>query len=164
MKIEVNIEKKYFFTILVTLLIIGAGIFVYAFNSNPLQSANAPATFGHSGDETQVEYDGNAMTLQKALEAINIKIANNPSGSFSVKDQWDTIIEWNKAVNLCGEDGKQICGCYPLTATKLCLQRGYLGGSQVDCSGDKGDRYYWSGVTWGVASGQSFMYGLNCYK
>jgi len=67
MKLEVNLEKKYFFTLLALGLVLGLGIFVYAFNSNPLQNANAPATFGHSGDETQVIVGGQPMTLQDAI-------------------------------------------------------------------------------------------------
>jgi len=47
MKIEVNIEKKYFFIILGVILILGAGIFVYAYNSNP----PVPSNFGHSINE-----------------------------------------------------------------------------------------------------------------
>jgi hypothetical protein len=47
MKIEVNINKKYAFLIVGLLLLIGAGLFVYAYNSNP----SIPAIMGHSPSE-----------------------------------------------------------------------------------------------------------------
>ena len=49
MKIEVNVQKKYFFILLGAILIIGAGIFGYAYNNPP--GTGVPSVFGHSIDE-----------------------------------------------------------------------------------------------------------------
>jgi len=61
MKIEVNIEKKYFFAI-IGLLIIVAGIFLgYAYGGNN------PQTIGHSAGEVMISVNGTEMTLQNAI-------------------------------------------------------------------------------------------------
>ena len=79
MKIEVNVQKKYFFILLGAILIIGAGIFGYAFNSganyaNPsstsdvgYKNAAQAASFGHTADETNVKINGQVITLQDAI-------------------------------------------------------------------------------------------------
>ena len=89
MKVEVNIQKKYFFILLGAILIIGAGIFAYAFNSgtnyaNPSSTSDvgyknaAQATsFGHTADETNVKINGQVITLQ---DAINLGLLGNASG------------------------------------------------------------------------------------
>ncbi|MEK6933477.1 MAG: hypothetical protein AABW75_01215, partial [Nanoarchaeota archaeon] len=83
MKIEVNIEKKYFFILLSTILLIGAGIFVYAYNpsfDNPplatgeLKIADQVSVLGHSSDEVKIllpkSTDSNVLpyTLQQAID------------------------------------------------------------------------------------------------
>ena len=67
MKIEVNIDKKYFFILLSTILLIGAGIFVYAYGDF---SSGDPQIMGHSSDELNVKIAGlpNPITLQEAIE------------------------------------------------------------------------------------------------
>ena len=51
MKLEVNVDKKYFFAfILIGLVVIGI-VGVVAYNANPTSTSGAPATFGHSVDE-----------------------------------------------------------------------------------------------------------------
>src|SRR3989338_10744513 len=49
MKIEVNVQKKYFFVFLGAMLIIGAGIFAYAYNNPP--TGGDSSIFGHSVNE-----------------------------------------------------------------------------------------------------------------
>ena len=49
MKIEINITKTRFFILLGVIFLLGAGIFVYAYNANGL--GGNPAVMGHSVDE-----------------------------------------------------------------------------------------------------------------
>ncbi len=70
MKIEVNVTKRYFFSILAVVLIVGAVIGVVAFNS----PYDDPETLGHSQDELEIEYEiGNVIY---SLEEIIYEIAN----------------------------------------------------------------------------------------
>jgi len=62
MKIEVNINKKYFLILLGVILVISAGIFVYA------QSVQAPNP-GHSSEQINVDINGVTKTLQEAIDA-----------------------------------------------------------------------------------------------
>jgi len=61
MKLEVNIKKKYFFTILASVLILVAIIGTVAYGTNN------PSVFGHSAGEVEVTIGGNNYTLQEAI-------------------------------------------------------------------------------------------------
>ena len=61
MKLEVNIKKKYFFTILASVLILVAIIGTVAYGTNN------PSVFGHSAGEVEVTIGGNNYTLQQAI-------------------------------------------------------------------------------------------------
>ena len=63
MKIEVNVRKKYFLTILATILVLAGGIVVWAYNSNPAE----PAKFGHTANEVHVTVGGQTLGLQDAI-------------------------------------------------------------------------------------------------
>jgi hypothetical protein len=63
MKIEVNLRKKYFFSLL-TILVIISGLFaVYGYN----RSSGDPATMGHTSNELEVNISGTIYTLQDAI-------------------------------------------------------------------------------------------------
>lgn len=79
MKIEVNLKKKYFFTLLAVLIVLSGALVVYAYNSSP---AN-PATFGHSANELEVTLpNGNNVTLDYAVR--NGLLGNSSSGAGTV--------------------------------------------------------------------------------
>lgn len=52
MKLEVNLEKRYFVFLLIGILVVGGIVTVYAYNSGL-----APSVFGHSAEEIEVKYD-----------------------------------------------------------------------------------------------------------
>src|SRR3989344_8652418 len=82
MKIEVNIERRYFLILLSTLLLIGTVIFAYAYNPDfngppPVKSLKPSAdvqTFGHSADELKIwlpkttDSGASPYTLQQAID------------------------------------------------------------------------------------------------
>ena len=53
MKIEANINKKYFIILLGAILVLAGAIYVNAYNSGM-----SPNVFGHSGEEIEVIIDG----------------------------------------------------------------------------------------------------------
>ena len=61
MKLEVNIKKKYFFTILASVLILVAIIGTVAYGTNN------PSVFGHSAGEVEIDIGGDTYTLQEAI-------------------------------------------------------------------------------------------------
>jgi hypothetical protein len=73
MRIEVNIKKKYFFSILAVVLLIGAGLFVYAFGGN------SPQIMGHSAGELEITLaNGTTVNFQTAIT--NNLIGGNGGG------------------------------------------------------------------------------------
>lgn len=65
MKIEVDLKKNYFLTLLAVLIVLSGALFVYAYNSNP----GNPGTFGHSANELEVNIGGTLYKLQDAIDA-----------------------------------------------------------------------------------------------
>ena len=61
MKIEVNLEKKYFFGIIAVMLVLAGAIFAYASYSNPIPNP------GHGADTVWVNVSGAEMNLQEAI-------------------------------------------------------------------------------------------------
>ena len=74
MKFEVNIDKKYFFILLGTILILAGAIYGYAYGGN------VPDVMGHSGEEIHVEFNGGTKLLNAALNELNDTL-NSISGS-----------------------------------------------------------------------------------
>lgn len=63
MKIEVNLKKKYFFSLLTVLIVLSGALIVYAYNSSPADASK----FGHSANELEVNIGGTNYTLQQAI-------------------------------------------------------------------------------------------------
>jgi hypothetical protein len=74
MKFEVNIDKKYFFILLGTILILAGAIYGYAFGGSE------PEVMGHSGNEINVDFNGGTKLLNAALNELNDTL-NSISGS-----------------------------------------------------------------------------------
>lgn len=69
MKIEVNIDKKYFVIILSLITIIGVVLVTNAFN--PSMSGGNPAVMGHSADELYINFSGNLENIQQVFNQID---------------------------------------------------------------------------------------------
>lgn len=81
MKIEVNLKKKYFFSLLTILIVLSGALIVYAYNSSP---GNA-STFGHSANEIEVTLpNGNVVTLDYAVR--NGLLGNGSNGGASISN------------------------------------------------------------------------------
>ncbi len=74
MKFEVNIDKKYFFILLGTILILAGAIYGYAYDGSE------PEVMGHSGNEINVDFNGQPKLLNDALNELNDTL-NSISGS-----------------------------------------------------------------------------------
>lgn len=77
MKIEVNLEKKYFYSILAVIIIVGGVFVVNAYGTNN------PQVFGHSSGEVDVVVEGTTKTLQNAIDNDFCKVNGDdcpPSG------------------------------------------------------------------------------------
>jgi|GEM_PF-4953755 len=71
MKIVVNINKKYFFGILVAMFLLIGVLVAFAYDSSFNSKDVSPSVAGHSADEVNVKLsDGTIMTLQEAIQAI----------------------------------------------------------------------------------------------
>jgi len=100
MKIEVNINKKYFYTIVALLIIIGGVFVVYAFGTND------PATFGHSmgelappsGCNGYLKYSGGVWTCDTP--------SGGGGGPYNQADYYDEIASINYASNTLGRSIK----------------------------------------------------------
>ena len=82
MKIEVNLKKKYFISIVVLLIVVAGIFFVYAFGGN------SPSTLGHSAGEMEVIIGANTYSLQ---QAINVGLLGNSSGVVSGQLDCNTV-------------------------------------------------------------------------
>jgi hypothetical protein len=69
MKIEVNITKRRFFFIILSVFVLAGAIFVYAYKNDFSGTVSSAQNFGHSADETVVNISGQLMTLQQAINA-----------------------------------------------------------------------------------------------
>ncbi len=92
MKIEVNINKKYFLAIIVSIVLL-AGVFsAYAFNfGNSFKTVSQAAVFGHTADELVVSINGDSMTVQ---DAINLGKLGNGSGTGTVSGSFSNSISF----------------------------------------------------------------------
>jgi len=127
MKIEVNLQKKYFFAILSAAVILAAVFGVYAYGTSN------PAVFGHTAEELAITLpNGSTSTLQQAITNNYIggggsSVSNtyniNGSGSFLVKK----VTFGYYSICLLSVDGRVACA-------------GHYGYGQL-------------GIGWGVISG-----------
>jgi hypothetical protein len=99
MKIEVNLEKRYFFTLLGTILILGGILGVIAYNSGA-----EPSVFGHSAEELDVEINGQTMTLQEAIDG-SLFSKNDPYVVIAPKASRGTTVNIPESViiDYCGD-------------------------------------------------------------
>ena len=70
MKIVVNINKKYFFGILVAMFLLIGVLVAFAYDSTFKSDDVSPSVAGHSADEVNVKLPGvsNPMSLQEAID------------------------------------------------------------------------------------------------
>lgn len=106
MKIEVNIKKKYAFTIISILVLMSIGVLVYA--STYQQPIPNP---GHGGDTVWINVSGTEMTLQ---DAINLRKLGNSAGSAS-----GNIITGTVNWSFCS--GCTAAWCTSTTGTGKCI-------------------------------------------
>lgn len=158
MKIEVNITKRYFFSILVTLLVLGALAIGYAY----IQPIPSP---GHGADTVWISANGKEQTLQQAIDNKDIVssvresdycVSNSTQvgGSFS----WEGWISLNVSVrgrNICSDSS----GCtYKITRFSFGKNAGddsYNGGTpsnirQVRYNNDADEWYDSTGNNYGI--------------
>jgi hypothetical protein len=76
MKIEVDLKKNYFFSLLAVLIVLSGALIVYAYNSSPGDASK----FGHSANELEVNIGGVNYTLQQAISS---GLLGNGSGGSS---------------------------------------------------------------------------------
>ena len=94
MKIEANINKKYFIILLGAILVLAGAIYVNAYNSGM-----SPNVFGHSGEEIEVIIDGETKLLNDAL-VLNCTQAQRyehigDTGTFEIHSGWAGAVELN---------------------------------------------------------------------
>src|SRR6056297_1109625 len=90
MKIEVNIDKRYFIVIVSLILTFGILLVTNAYNpvfNNPPSEA---VNLGHSADEIVVQFNGDEKTIQDVIDILD-------SNSDGVIDNSETtyVIEWD---------------------------------------------------------------------
>lgn len=109
MKIEVELKKKYFFSLLAVLIILSGSLIVYAYNSSPVD----PSKFGHSANEVEVTLaNGLIVNLGDAIE--NNIIINNLS---SISDGLGNI-HCSEGQMLVFELGSWTCFDAPASTTQ----------------------------------------------
>ena len=114
MKVELNIEKKYFFAILSSVIILAAVFGVYAYGTN------TPSVFGHSAGELAITLsNGSVTSLQNAITnnyigggggagSTNVYNIGNISGNVFIKQVSFGIY----SICLLFVDGKVACAGY----------------------------------------------------
>ena len=69
MKIVVNINKKYFFGILVAMFLLIGVLVAFAYDSSFKSNDVLPSVAGHSADEVNVKLSDGVMSLQQAIDS-----------------------------------------------------------------------------------------------
>ena len=82
MKIEANINKKYFIILLGAILVLAGAIYGYAYNGNN------PLVMGHSGEEIHVYFNEETKLLNDALEELS---GGTGTGGIS----FDKMVNWD---------------------------------------------------------------------
>ena len=101
MKIEVNIDKRYFIILISFIAILGVVLITNAYN--PSATGGNPEVMGHSADELDIEFEGSVQKLQQVFNNLdsngdgvidNTEFANNAEYSESTGN-----VEWNNVNN-----------------------------------------------------------------
>ena len=141
MKIEVNIEKKYFFVILITMLVIGGFLVVNAYNPTFTGTSGNPSELGHSADELHVKIPSSTdpqadiLTLQNAIDGARLITPQAQSGAF-VSEQF--ICDGTNAGSIDENAGFYYCRIDNSEKFSGCFMTGYEvitggGGFDDDC-------------------------------
>ena len=83
MKLKLDFKKKHLYLLILTILVLGIGIFVGAYNPDFDGTTGDPPVLGHSADEMMVKVpdsSGDIKTLQEAIDASDLN-PWTPSGS-----------------------------------------------------------------------------------
>lgn len=75
MQIKINIRKNHLWTLI--LLVLGIGLVIAYGTNNPSQ-------FGHSSGEIDVDYGGQTITLQQALNDISSSLSGGSGSNFTL--------------------------------------------------------------------------------
>jgi len=145
MKIEVNITKKYFFTILSVLILLAGTFVVYAYNTEFNKQASQGVVSGNSADELVVKMsDGSLKTIQELLQnGVN-------SGSSSLSAAWVSTGRTELSVNNIGHFVTLEGARYE--PTTLCTGAGYTYPAG-ECRCNLGNGKYYYGFTTYIPTG-----------
>jgi len=106
MKVELNIEKKYFFAILSTAVIFAAVIGVYAYGTS------TPSVFGHTAEELAITLpNGSTSTLQQAITNNYIGGGGAVYNCFCSGDGAEILSSFNQTGKPCYQGTNYLWAC-----------------------------------------------------